>query len=414
MRNGTAFISICVTLLFSFVFLSGAEPLTLAQCLEFARENSPDLIQARIAIERAHLGVISAESRNYPEIRVSTGASRFGNESRSNNSYSSNLILNYSIFRGGYDKANIEIARLNEKISKENYRANEQQVFLSIKEVFYKILQKEEQLKLIGRILERRRADHILIKLKYQSGRESAPAVKEAELNVINAEYDSISAESELRLARMELNLLLGRPKDAELIITHEDEEFELLPVEALIETAKVSRPEKIIELLNYEIKKQLLAQAKSEYAPEVALSFSYGWAGNKFFDQSRAWSIGANLSLNLFDGFLRQTKVKDSKSAILQEEFKLKSVDQQIVNDVESAYSNLVLAKKKFEIAQKSVEVAREVYELTKLQYEEGITSYFFLQQKESELTQAEYSNINALYNLRLTGARLQNAIGK
>jgi outer membrane protein TolC len=117
---------------------------------------------------------------------------------------------------------------------------------------------------------------------------------------------------------------------------------------------------------------------------------------------------------LNLFDGFLRQTKVKDSKSAILQEEFKLKSVDQQIVNDVESAYSNLVLAKKKFEIAQKSVEVAREVYELTKLQYEEGITSYFFLQQKESELTQAEYSNINALYNLRLTGARLQNAIGK
>jgi outer membrane protein TolC len=53
-------------------------------------------------------------------------------------------------------------------------------------------------------------------------------------------------------------------------------------------------------------------------------------------------------------------------------------------------------------------------MYQLTKLQYEQGLTSYFFLQQKESDLTNAENRYVNALYNLRLSGARLEKAWGR
>ncbi|MDW7987619.1 MAG: TolC family protein, partial [candidate division WOR-3 bacterium] len=48
------------------------------------------------------------------------------------------------------------------------------------------------------------------------------------------------------------------------------------------------------------------------------------------------------------------------------------------------------------------------EAYQLTKLQYQQGRTSYFFLEQKENELTQAESNYINALFNLHNAWAQL------
>ena len=61
-----------------------------------------------------------------------------------------------------------------------------------------------------------------------------------------------------------------------------------------------------------------------------------------------------------------------------------------------------------------KTLQAAREMYQLTKLQYEQGLISYFFLQQKESDLTNTENRNVNALYNLRVSVARLQKAWGR
>ena len=60
-------------------------------------------------------------------------------------------------------------------------------------------------------VLKRRKEDLVLIKLKYNAGRESSPAVKEAEASLLQAEYDKKQAEEELILAQIELNLLLGR-----------------------------------------------------------------------------------------------------------------------------------------------------------------------------------------------------------
>jgi outer membrane protein TolC len=84
------------------------------------------------------------------------------------------------------------------------------------------------------------------------------------------------------------------------------------------------------------------------------------------------------------------------------------------IEEEVEQAYSNWELAKKNLEVSETSLHAAQEMYELTRLQYEQGLTSYLFLQQKESSLTQAEHNRANALFNLRVSGARLEKAWGR
>jgi len=156
------------------------------------------------------------------------------------------------------------------------------------------------------------------------------------------------------------------------------------------------------------------VSQAKSSYWPTVSLSGSYGWQGDALLDQEGGWSAGLNISLPIFEGFSRKAKVVHATLSLQEEDLKLQELEDRIEEEVEQAYSNWELAQKNVHVSEMPLEAAREMYQLTRLHYEQGLTSYLSLQQKESSLTQAEYNHANALFNLRTSGARLQRVSGR
>ncbi len=389
--------------------------LTLSDCLSLAGENNPRLVQLRTSIEQSRTGVTSAYSSFYPSVNLSS--SYRNNESPSggrSGSYSSSIGLSLPLYQGGNIRAGVKIARIQVQMAEENYRQGEDEVVLSVKEAFFKILLKQEQIALADDVLKRRKEDLVLIRLKYDAGRESSPAVKESEASLLQSEYDREQTEEELILAQIELNLLLGRSRRAEVSIEYEDEDVNFPPLESLIEEAKAVRPDILNERANSEVLKVQITQAKSDYLPRVSLSSSYGWGGKDFSRQTGDWSAGVSLSLPIFEGFSTQAKVKQATLSLKEQQSRLQELEQQIEEEIEQAYSNYELAGKVIEVYEKTLQAAREIYQLTKLQYEQGLTSYFFLQQKESDLANAESRYVNALYNLRVSMARLENAWGR
>jgi outer membrane protein len=414
-----------VTLRFRFLFvlwlviLNGnsfaEQPLTLQDCLSLARENNSKLIQAETAIERSQVGVTSAYSSYYPSIDLSSSyRNSEGASGDRTGSYSTNIGLGYPLYQGGYIRAGVRSAKARVKMAEENYRLAEVQVILAVKEAFFKILQKQEQIALAEDVLKRRKEDLVLIKLRYNAGRESSPAVKEAEASLLQAEYDKKQAEEELILAQIELNLLLGRPRRAEVSISSGDEDIKFPSLDRLIEDAKNQRPEIRSQKANTDVLEAQVTQAKSNYFPRISLSSSYGLRGGELFDQEGDWSMGISLSLPIFEGFSRKAKVKESTLSLKDQDARIVELEQQIEEEIEQAYSRWELAEKVIEVNDKTLQAAREMYQLTKLQYEQGLTSYFFLQQKESDLSRAENTYVTALYNLRVYSARLQKAWGR
>lgn len=393
----------------SFSFGSG--PLTIDDCIALARENNLELIQARITIEQAQAGLLGAYSSYYPNADLSSSA---GYRNGGEKSYSTSIGVRYTIFQGGYIRAGTRLATARVKAAGENSRLIENRIILTVKEVLFEILQKQEQVSLIEDIFGRRKEDHILIKLRYESGRESSPAVKEAEANLLQAEYDKMQAENELILAKMKLNLLLDKPKKDNIQVIHVDKDTEFPTPENMLDEAKTERPEIRTEQANQEAFEAQVNQAKSNYFPTVSLTSSYGWQGSAFLEQQRGWSAGISLSLPVFSGFKRKAQVEEAALSLKEQQVKLKDLENSIEEEIEQAYSDLKLAEKNQEVSNKTLEAAREMYNLTRLQYEQGLTSYFFLQQKESALTRAEYDHINVLYNLRTARARLENALGR
>ena len=392
------------------------QPLTLQECIYLAKENSPKMVQLKTAIEKSQVGMTSAYSSYYPSLNLSSSyRNNEGSSGERTNSYSASLGLSYPFYQGGSIRAGIKIAKARVEIAEENYRQGEDDLILSVKEAFFKILLKQEQIALAEDVLKRRKEDLVFIKLKYDAGRESAPAVKESEASLSQAEYDKKQAEEELTLAKIELNLLIGRPRRAELSIGYTDENISFPSLNTIIEQAKTERSDIRYQRINKEVLKLQVTQAKSDYYPSVSLSSSYGWQGTDLLKlEGGGWSAGLSLSLSLFDGFSRKAKVKEATLSLTEQDAKIVELEQQIEEEIEQVYSNWELAEKIIEVNSKTLQASREMYQLTKLQYEQGLTSYFFLQQKESDLTNAENRQVNALYNLREAIARLENAWGR
>jgi outer membrane protein len=396
----------------SLPVVSLCETLSLEECISIAKRGNLDLLKTRTSIERAETGIMEARSVYYPDISISSNYS-YGKEQIGEGNYSTSLSGRYQLFKAD-TRAGVKVARTKVDIAKENYRISESNILYEVKRGFFQILQQQEQVSLIEEILERRKQALAIIKLRYNVGRESFPAVKEAEANLFRAEYDQMKAEEELSLSKTSLNLLLGRPKKKEITAVYEERDIELLPLEEIIEYGKKSRPEMLVEKYNKVVTEAQITQAKSNYLPSVNLSSSYGLGGNEFLEQKSNWSVGIGISIPLFDGFSTKAKVMDAKLSLKEQEITIQNVEQQIEEEIEVAWVDWKLARKNVEVAEKTLEASREMYELTELQYEQGRTSFFFLQQKEDALTNAEYNYVSALYNLRMAIASVEKAGGR
>lgn len=392
-----------------------AEPLTLEDCIVLARQNSLGLAQAAADIEKARAGLTGARSLYYPSVDLSTGyRNQEGLPGERAGHYSSSVSVQYPIFRGGYIPANAKVAEIGVQIAEEEYRLAENDVVLSVQEAFFDILLQQDQTALVERVLERREEDLAIIRLKYEAGRESWAAVQEAEASLLQAEYRRMKAEKEQFLANARLNLLLDRPSTQEMTLEYEDEIVEYPPLDSLLEEARDERPEISIRRANAEAVRAQLRQARSHYWPTVSLSASYAWQGETFLEQESDWSAGMNVSLPLFTGFSRRADVAEAILSLQKEELSLRELLNTVEEEAELAYATWELAVVNREVSERSLEAVQEMYRLTKLQYEEGRTSYLFLQQKETALTQAELDYASALFNLRVARARLENAWGR
>ena len=394
---------------------SAQDSLTLTDCIQVAKDASPALAQQRTSLAKSNISVESARSSYYPSADFSSSirnSEGYGGDRQT--SYSSSVGLSYSVYEGGYRRASVDAARAKVEVTKEQYRLSQDQLVLQVKEAFFRILQKQEQTSLVEDVAKRRNDDLVLIRLRYEAGRESSPAVKESEASLLQAQYDMERAREELAQAKVELNLLLGRAARAELALKYEEKDSDFPAVATLIERAKQERPELRSEKANRPALEAQVTQAKSSYLPKVSFSTSYSLSGDEFTKQTGGWGAGLSLSLPIFDGYSRKAQLSTAKLSLENQTDVLRELELQVVEDVESAYSTWKLARDIVQVTEKTLEAAREMYLLTKMQYEQGSTSYFFLQQKEAGLTGAETSRLSALLNVRVSAARLEKTLGR
>lgn len=217
-------------------------------------------------------------------------------------------------------------------------------------------------------------------------------------------------------LYKQELDLIkynMELPLDQKINLTDSVEMSILQPIDTSFTNdfsnrtdIKMLEKQKELTLLN----KKMITQ---EYLPSLAASGQFYYSGMRskfnYFDfgsKDNAWygaaSIGVNLSIPIFDGFSKKAKISqamvDYNKACISEENSKKYFSIEYENNLR----NLTTNRLNIERQKQNIDLAEKVYDVTSQRYHEGIASMSDLLTDETNLSSAQSSYLNALYNLK------------
>ncbi len=407
-----------LTLLFLLTFtpVLNGNPLTLKECIKIALKNNPSIKKEHNIINQYEYRIKKEASSFYPTINLSGGYSYNGNDysGRNVNNYSLSLNLNQLLFNDLNRIYKYNISKYEKLIAIQNYYTAVNDLIYNIKNNYFQIILNRKQIDVIKKIIERRKQDLVIIKLKYDAGKESLSSVMEMKAVLKESEYNLLEKEEELKTIKKTLSILMGDEKVYEIDTGNYSDDFPKIVYNDIIKKTRKNYPDINKIKIEIQIEKERLKSIKSEYFPDISLTGGYNFSDDTFFPKNKSWNIGLNMTLRLFSGFSTPYSVNEQKN-------KIKALNETLLETENSIKINLLklvnqynLLKKKNEVIDLKYKATLKNYRLIKLQYKQGKISYLWLKQKETELSNLEIQKEQLLYNIRTTLAQIKKYTGE
>jgi len=241
-------------------------------------------------------------------------------------------------------------------------------------------------------------------------------------LDVLNAEVDLNSdsvlyLQSEARLNNAKRNLLieLGANPSDELSIEDELSIDSGMRLDQLLASSTQNSASLVLSRLAADNSEIQLKQNRAGRFPVVSLSGSYDYNRSEFeagqfdFQKFTGFSGGISVSLNLFNGFRRETQIQNAQVALKNNEESLmlarKSVERDVMNLYEDYQTNLFLIDKEMvnlRTAELNFERSEQLFEtgqITNTQFREAQLNISRVQQNIVRLkVQAKLAEVQLL----------------
>ena len=422
----------------------GAEPITLQQALELARRNNRELQSAQLAIERSRAGLRAEQAALLPTLGVQAGVANQGTyilgdgtverniqgqtieSDRDSNTVgvNGNLFLDYDLYTSGRRSATIRAAEEQLRNDQLDFERISEDTRLNVFTDYYNLQQADENVRIQRASLTNAQASLRDAQALEQAGVGTRFDVLTAQVQVARAQQRLTDALSQQRVARRQLATRLSL--SGSVIITAADP-VEIaglwnLTQEQSIVQAFQNRAELEQQLAQRNISQQRRRIALASIRPQIGLAARYnvrdifGSTGDDNNDGSRDfsddYSLGANLSLSLYDGGEARARARQEDANIAIAETNFASARNTIRFQVEQAYSNLQSNFDNIQTATVALEQAREALRLARLRFQAGVGTQTEVIDSEDRLTQAEGERVNAILSYNRALAQLQRSI--
>lgn len=399
--------------------IAPGETVDLDRCLAIARQRHPAILAATASLKASDSKVGQARAGYYPQLNASTGYSRSDPVSSfrggATDNYSATLSLNQNLYDFGKTSLQVaiqELGRDSSRLAVENVIA---QVLFGVKQAYFGLLQADRN-RQASRETVRQFEQHLeRAKAFFAVGTKPKFDVTKAEVDLSAARLNLLKAENAYRLAAVALNNAMGLPEAAEYRIAEEPPPPPLadLSLEEAIRRAYERRPDLRSLGLRRKALSEAIELARLGYYPLLSGSAGYGWGGDGF-PLDRGWSVGAQLSIPIFSGYLTRYQVEEARAnleALLADEANLR---QTIHQEVKQAWLVMEEAGQRIEAARLAVRQAEENLELAEGRYNAGVGSPIEVTDALAALSSAKTSLSAALYDHRVARASLEKAMGE
>ncbi len=386
--------------------------------------NNQELKSLKELVTSASFNLSSKISQKYPSLDLqASGLPKYvaGENYNSNitttktSQFSANpsLIIRWDLIdplRG----SEIKLARENLKIAKNNFEIKRKDLIQEARTRYHKF-QKSY------RNIENKQYSLELSKISLNNAQSKLDAG-------IGTKFEVLEAEAQLLRDQQTLN---------EKKIEHEINKISLSEIFDIKEDIEIQQDQKIIGFWNYKLNKNLkegltnnlslkniILQKKVKKTqansflnaskPNIYISntfsstFTKGDISSVVIDPDEYGSgytntISLNLSWNLFNGGQNQNSYKSSQAEARAEDYSYKNLKNVLKTRITKAYLNLNLNEEKILSSLKEISSMKESLRLSRLRYDVGISTLKDLLIRQSDLSNAQSKNTNAIYNYNL-----------
>ena len=331
------------------------------------------------------------------------------------------LFINQMIFNGSYFvglSAAKELVRLSEKMTKRD----EIDINISVQKAFYTVLNTKSRIELVNNNLDR--LQNLLKETSqlYQNGFIEKLDVDRIQVAYNNLNSEKIKADRLYELSKEVLNFQIGLPIGTKIeLIGSLSEEIINDFTYNLNDFDYSKRIEYSILQTDKNLKFYDLKNNRSQYYPQIYANYNYGYntssSNYDLFFESDRWksfgTLGLKIIVPIFDGFLKRSKINQSKYKIEQVENQMMFLERSINLQINQSIINYENTRESLVVSKQNLDLAQNVYNATERKYKEGVGSNLELIDSNNSLKIAQNLYYNSLYESILASIDIKKTLG-
>jgi outer membrane protein len=419
---------------------ASAETLSLRQAAEAALNQNPELALSQARVAQAESGLKQADGARLPRVDVSLNAthtndplSAFGlklsqqrvdpatdftasalNHPADISNFNTRVEVAAPLYSGGQIAARQDEARAQVRAAREGDAAARQQLLLDVLQAYQGVhlarayVQVSEQAKTAA-------AEYVRVAGSlHRQGMAVKSDLLSARVNLENAKLTVSEARRQEATALDRLKMLMGRKLVDDIDVGPEAQPK--LPVgdaEALRAQASAGHP--ALKALRSQVEAAgfTLAAARGAKKPQLNVMARHDWNDRDLGFAAASYTLGGTLSWNVFDGGHNDASIDRTQAARMEQLAKLRQAEDGIAFQVTEARRRALEAAERLAARGEAVKEAEEAQRLTRLRYENGVTTLVDLLATQTLLDRARADLAQARYDLSVSRGQVLQAAG-
>lgn len=403
---------------------------TLTECIDYALQNNITLQQAKLQKQSATEERKQAKAALLPSLSASTNQS-FGyrpwlengvatvtngtvnskvNKTYYNGSYGINA--QWTVWNGNQNRNQVKLGEVSEQQAELQTETTANNIQERIAQLYVQILYMNEAVEVNKQSLETSKRNEQRGKEMVEVGKMAKADLAQLTAQRAADEYTIVEAESNIANYKLQLKQLLeltgDEAFDIEMLTAGDEQALAEIPaLSTVYETALGGRPEIKNAQLGLKQRDIQMNIAKAGAMPTISINGGVGTSTASMSSQN--WdkqiktnfdaSVGASVSVPLFDN--RKTKTAVNKARIQREQAQLELLDQQkqLYATIEGYWLDAETNQQKFKTALTTVESEQASYDLLEEQFRLGLKNIVELMTGKDRLLSSQQNKLQAKY---------------
>jgi outer membrane protein len=407
---------------------STAINLTVKQAIDLSIKNSKQLKNNRAKIDEATAAIREAKDHRLPDFKISGSYLRLNNpnvnlktKSGGGGGTDSNSIkvssalygianISYPLYSGMRVQYGIESAKYLEQAAELDADNNKEAVILNAINAYVNLYKAKAAVNLVKENLEQSRQRDKDFSSLEKNGILARNDLLKVQLQTSNIELSLADAESNWRLANINMDIMLGLPEKTSIVQDTSSIEApgDVQGVEDYEKQALDNR--KDVKALSFRQKAAgtNIKIARGEYYPGIAITGGYVAADVPgLLTITNAVNIGVGVQYSLSSLWKTKAKLQQAKAREQQLLADEEDLGDHIRYQINEAYENYLLSRKKIDLYEKAIAQATENYKITKNKYDNSLVT-------TTELLDADVAQLQAKLNRAFAKADAMVAYNK